>query len=531
MKKANLFMLTGLLFLAFAIFLFLACKKTDDTVASPLPEQRFFNLQASVPDVVKKIAKVIQKQNREHSFISTLVRNEGYVLWDKSEIYTDQTSTDTIVLLPMVLENDRKVNSFLACRINGEKLTIFMHRGRRYSLYDFTDNNQSITAKSLALQFMYLNKKVFGDSVFVINDTKLFSNSGKKKVIKIFPEKVGAETNRTNTWIFFNVERCYYIGDDGDQGQVVSVEPGGSNNYSTSEWFCLTTVVQVFLPDYGGGGGYATVDPTSGGGGGGGGTNPATVYFWWNNDPCPDPNGPQVPDAPQCNGGTVLGWQPLYPIFKVNNITTDFSNPCIVAAKDKFPNHMLTIFAVELLIQTEINEDWTISFSENPNLFYPGTTDPMLAESYPTSSTNTWNVVLNPKFWEQATYPNATQEMAGVTILHEIIHGCIFVYKQKYGLTTLNDFTTHEVMFKNFIFIFRQALMNAFGLTETDATALALTGLDDVLQKEYAANGTLTSYNQQYYQFAFENYQITIPIADAIADEYFVQGTKGVRCF
>ncbi|WP_216647399.1 hypothetical protein [Chitinophaga sp. SYP-B3965] len=247
-------------------------------------------------------------------------------------------------------------------------------------------------------------------------------------------------------------------------------------------------------------------DGGTGGGGGGGGVDP-------NDNP-----------APPGEGGGGGSDAPAIPFFGIQSIINQFINPCIVAAKEKLPNFNLNIFANSLLIfHNNQTVNWNIKFQENRNLpaDQPG-------DSHPDG--NTWVIELNPGFWEQATQPDATQEIAGITILHEIVHGYLYVWQDAFAVGPLTNFSTHEDMFKNMIISMRDVMMNSFGLNYTDATALALMGLDDVLQQKYSESGNLTGYNQAYSDFALQNYQISIPQADAIQSQY-ISGQKGTKCF
>ena len=266
----------------------------------------------------------------------------------------------------------------------------------------------------------------------------------------------------------------------------------------------------------GGGGGGST-----GGGGGGGGTGGG---------------GPTMPecvapaDSPEPNECTA-GWEPAIriPFYGIESISNGFTNPCIVAAKNKLPNTGLNVFANVLYFEAiSQTYNWKIVFEENRNLVIG--TDPIPAESFGVNATKEWHVVLNPLFWEQATQPNATQEIAGLNILHEIVHGFIYVYKDHFGLTVLNNVNTHEVIFKNFVNAMSTMLQNSFNISANDAKALALQGLDDVLEKQYSAAGTLLTYKADYNQFAITNYSISLSDAEIVFDQY-VAGTKGTRCF
>jgi hypothetical protein len=98
---------------------------------------------------------------------------------------------------------------------------------------------------------------------------------------------------------------CYTVGDEGNQGQVVGVEPGGSVDYPTVGEVCITTTLWVYVSTSGGGGGYED-DGTGGGGGGntGGGS--------WPDDPCDgiggSNNGARSTEVPCAEGP---GWEPI----------------------------------------------------------------------------------------------------------------------------------------------------------------------------------------------------------------------------
>lgn len=548
MKKMSSPIILGAMFLCLGLmFCLQACKKSDHVLTmSYKQEEKFFTVPESTPATVKRIAAFIKAQNEQHKFVKNLVEKEGFVYWDKADVYVgklrNRSTIDTLIMLPMVLENDRQVNSFLACKVSGEKIDITLHRGRRYNFCSFSEDAQSLTANNVTLELMYLTKKVFGDSVFLVKDPRLFAKNGKiinkSKILTIRSQK--PPVTELNAWLYFNVERCYTYTHDGNEGQLEGVEPGGSADYPYNEWICYPSTVAVFVPDgSGGGGSSATIDPSNGGGGGGNGGDPAnpTPYGWWSYDPCQDPNDPQgpistpdpYPDIP-CIDGIKQVWHPLYAIFKVDNITDELVTPCLVAAKSKLPDNMLRIYAAELLIQSEVNAEWSIIFNEDHSIVNSNGA-PGIANSHPdpNPAAKVWHVNINPTFWELGTAPNSTQEVAGAVILHEIIHGCIYVYKEKYGLTTLSNFTTHQSMFVNFILIMRKTLQNAYGISETDATALALSGLDGVLRKEYTGSA-LTSFSTLYNQYAIDNYGLSIPDAHTIYQQYN-NGTKGTKCF
>lgn len=229
------------------------------------------------------------------------------------------SSADTAVILPFVYKDEKQVSAFLACGINKDKVTLKMYRARMYSKFKFDNNHDSLNANTLALEFMYLNQRIFGDSIFSLTDERLFSkpnNKSKRRIIWLTSSKSSRSVSPTSssTWVRFTELRCYNSIDDGNQGQLVGVAPGGTPNYPGGG--TQTCYEQSFYLMVSGG---LTSIPTSDvtistdpSGSGGVTYSAINNGYWWSEEPCPDPNGWQEPDAPSCNGGTVLGWQPTY---------------------------------------------------------------------------------------------------------------------------------------------------------------------------------------------------------------------------
>jgi len=172
-------------------------------------------------------------------------------------------------------------------------------------------------------------------------------------------------------------------------------------------------------------------------------------------------------------------------------------------------------------------EEWSLSFREGRGLLLDNL--PALSLMIPIPATNVIRIVLDPTYFEQATQPNQTQEIAGQLIVHELFHGFIYVYKEKFGLTTLGTFNTHEVMFKQCVNAMRNILMRSFNISQEDATALALQGFEDVLEILYN-NGEITDCDPAMNDFAVEHYGMSLTEADVIYSQYW-NGTKGVKCF
>ncbi len=376
---------------------------------------------------------------------------------------------------------------------------------------------------------MFFNHDVFGTDYFKVSDSTLFERTGSKATKYVEVHEV--DNFQTNRFIIWNTVRCFRTGDDGDKGQVVRVEPGGTNDYSTAGFDCYAQTVYVFVDDESGGGGIGagSGDPGQGGGGSNLGYDPN--LYWWNNTPCPEATQNQQLSDGDCHN--VIGWMPLNPIFETTVLANGFTNPCIVAAKNKLPDFDLNILGKNLFRWTGFQPPaWKIVYSEDRTITDRHPTNPTLvpAASEPDAdpTVRTWYIKLNPTFWEQGTTNTVpTQEIAGLNIIHEYMHGFIYVYKGLFGITKLNNLTTHEAMFKNCIEAMKQQLMKSFSLSTEDATALALQGMDNLFYKNADDPNTM---RQEVNQYAITNYGMSIPQANDRSDQ-FLNGIKGTKCF
>ena len=117
MRRTKL--LTAVLFLLLLIS-YSACKKTDGTApASTSASDRFFTVPSNAPDVIKRIAEAVGKQESRHHFVNRLVKQIGYPHWDKAIIGStagktnknDAPSGFQFIYIPFAREADNYVNS------------------------------------------------------------------------------------------------------------------------------------------------------------------------------------------------------------------------------------------------------------------------------------------------------------------------------------------------------------------------------------------------------------------------------------
>lgn len=126
----------------------------------------------------------IREQDRQRPFLEKLTKKDGDFLWEHAEIMVQPPSadgqsahaTDTVVVVPMALPNTNKVSGFITCVVGKEDVKIRLFRARHYARYGFKEKTLP-NARFVAMQCMILGQKVFGTSVYRINDRRLVDNS------------------------------------------------------------------------------------------------------------------------------------------------------------------------------------------------------------------------------------------------------------------------------------------------------------------------------------------------------------------
>lgn len=512
--------------------IYVACRKTDTSPEKPVEKaeaslSKFFGEHSPSNPTVKKIMDIIVRENKKDNFVDGIIEKVGYPYWDKTLVYKTSAATGRgntgdsteYCYIPFVRDSANVVNALLVFKVSPED-TVFKWQCD-WQYYDTT--YWGISKKQSVGLMLRSDYEVFGNRNYEITDSTIF---GMKRInFHLTSMSARQATTAGRSLLSEWVEICTES-QAPQYGWLTGCPPGDPCNPYVTHWDCIT----YFFGSSGGGSTiYSTVQwtsttPAAGSGASGGGWTPPSSP----NSPCGG-NGARGYVLPGCTPGYTPSITAPIALFKIDSIINNFTNPCIVAAKNKIPNFNLNIFAKSLYFAPlSQSYNWKIIFEENAALNINGT--PIPAESFAVTPNKEWHVVLNPLFWEQPTQPNATQEIAGLNILHEIVHGFIRVYKDHFNLTVLNNVTTHEVIFKNCINAMSGALQNSFGMTPSDAKALAIQGLDDVLKKEYTAAGTLASYNTDYNSFAILNYGVSIPASNTVFNQYLA-GTKGVKCF
>jgi hypothetical protein len=482
-------------FIAFNLFLIDSCVRNNiehiDFERNIVT--RFLSLPANSDESLIKISTDLRQKNLIKHFIPEIATKDGIPLWNHAIIEAKEPymrSADAVqtVLLPLSLPNSNQISAILVCCIS-DSVTYNLFRKGSYQSYGLDKPVDSADAEKIIGLILLMENKIWGRELFYIMDGRLFmaghneADLLNKRIIRFSRIEQGINTGSRDA--ISNNQWCYSI--TGSCSASRRIVPAGSGMCTNN--YCISITAPSWLSS------NAEWIPAVEGGGAQGGSNNYDGFS--------------------------------YPMAVTNSLTDSLSNPCLRAAKDKLPNEKL-IFFIAGLFNHSSSSFIDIKFVERTNIV-DATGYPLFGGSDVSGNGKSWIIKMNPNYFNGTILPHSSQEYAGQVMLHEIIHAFIYLYKDLYGLTTLNTFNTHEVMFENFINLMAAFLTESFNLTYQDAIALALSGLDDVLQNEYDNNGTLISYNQNMNNFAATKYGITIPVADSISTLYMT-GQKGTRC-
>ncbi len=180
-----------------------SCRKIDSiSVSDYATTSRFFQANGNIKPIVNRIIEKIKRDNERHPFVPSMAQNSGFAVWDKAIIQTkpntpakgfqnrDMSGDDTIVLIPMVLENTDFVSSLLKVKISDD-IFIKLFEGKDYQQY--FDPNKPMTADEYVKVFMKLDYAVFNYTKFKILDFNLF----KDKI----PDSVESQISRAAYWV------------------------------------------------------------------------------------------------------------------------------------------------------------------------------------------------------------------------------------------------------------------------------------------------------------------------------------------
>jgi len=228
-------------------------------------------------------------------------------------------------------------------------------------------------------------------------------------------------------------------------------------------------------------------------------------------------NYTQEQQAPEQSGG---GGDPII-IVTIDSVNNSLTDTCMLEAYNKISTSTLTNFISKLYQKTfvGVSKNHNLSIEPTSSIQDPITGNQLAARSFRESpNSDTWVIELNTGFAGQLT-----QEIWGSIIIHELIHG--FIQKNELDFNPQSLFTNaHEIILSEWITQMQECLVESFGIPPSDALALSLEGLDDVLK-----NLTTNTFKSDMTIWVQQNYSINLAAASNIADDYYT-GVKGIKC-
>jgi hypothetical protein len=250
------------------------------------------------------------------------------------------------------------------------------------------------------------------------------------------------------------------------------------------------------------------------------------------------PDGSPGSCLPSCaggGGGGVGNTTALGTLF-VENIDNQLHDSCATIAfntlnadtlKSAFTSAFNAIFTVGPKVNFHI-KDVPVAIT-----IISGSNDTVPAKSTPIYNPNAGTLEWYTELDTNKLRGKPIEFIASV-IAHEMAHAIAFwktLVLQSEGdyRIFLEPSMQHYYMFYRSTEMIRDLLMKAYNLSSTNATALALGGLDDALSAEYDNAADVITWHQIFNTFATQHYNTDLTSARAIRNN-FKNGTLGTPC-
>jgi hypothetical protein len=192
-------------------------------------------------------------------------------------------------------------------------------------------------------------------------------------------------------------------------------------------------------------------------------------------------------------GNTTYNTGTYETIISVDSVWSDLTKPCFINVVNGITNSTIRNQIIKLFNETYVgtgniahvrfNEDNTLTNSDGTARAAKSHIDPIFHE---------WVITMNPSYGT-----NTSTEFWGSVIAHELIHSFMTISGTENLLT---DSAQHLAMFKKWVNQISDFLQQTYGVSQFDANALALGGLDNALV-EIGINSDAT-FKQKYNAFA-----------------------------
>lgn len=499
----------------------LSCKKMNltDLESGNIIVERFLKIPQNAHPAIIRVSNDMRTKNSNRPFIEEFVKNHGYPNWEKAIIkyhisdmnWVTEPESDSIVLVPFVIDNEALVNSILDCNLNGE-VYYKLFEGVNYKFHGWNKDTDRIdpNAEDVASMIMFMENIIFGENTFKVFDSLLFNDIELEYNSTRFVSLLREEDEDTGCYEWWET-----VSTDGgitfhDTGVFLGYEGNCEQNGNSSIiWYFITQITDPENPSY----------PQGGGGGSSYNPNVPQCTLGWI----------RVPSLSIQNGSSLgLDYDPcMYMIINpvsVEYIENLLVDPCKKEAFDKISADGLRNSLYNLYSSTFVGNNSThnLKIREVPSILIPTSAGlvPAPARSYSDpnpNNQNTWIIELSNQF------PSSfTQEFWGTTLLHELVHG--FIRKNYLSFYPSSVFTDlHEIMLDKWILEIKSALIESFNIPEQDALALSLDGFDDILKD---MNNEFIDDMKTWME---TKYSVDLNVMENLSLEYYT-GSKGNVC-
>jgi hypothetical protein len=542
---------------AFLILVLMTCRKTDfkqaeQPYSSTALDEIFFNYRPPSTPLIVGLRDYVRRENNKYGFVKTVVDRIGFPYWDKALTYTiaraslrDRGLLDSFDLayIPFVRDSQTRVNAALIIKApkfpNGDT-TVQYICDWQYDEFSFNTVSDTLwNSIDVFNIFVTLDHNVFGTTEFQILDSKLISDADSIAIVNlgnVFDSiriyyNLDTSAYEQSGRVFMPVEECNPFAICIEECELEARGSGDRKAALKSHGTCCATVLwgevcSTVWVNIGGstdGGGHEGPGEGGPGGGFGGG---------WTPPECDHGLGRSFDPCSIGWIGTPVGSASTMPPIILLNVT----NPCLISVISTctgpppmvYPaDGAMVDYITSLFNSTYIaaNSFATLEIQEVNN---STTLDPNRIAYSSRGGPRLFNIAINPQWNNQGNnlsngLPVAlTQELLGAVFMHEVLHGFLSQYETNLNITNLT-FVQHETMLTNWVVAGATFLTDRFGISNSDALALSLSLLGDLLQGSYTINGILWS---NYIQ---NNFSLTITqIANVFMD--YATGVKGTPC-
>ena len=185
--------LSHLLTLVLLVIAF-GCRKADYlSLPQYADAEKALQLPPNASPTLQRIAKELKRQNNlpgYRGYLNDFFQKEGVPRWDKAQIqistprgtaYRSAGQPDTVVVIPLVLENEAAVNGFLQATLSVAAVNIWHYNVGEYDRFPFGDE-QNYSAEDFVGLVIKMNYEVFGYKKFQILDNRLFPETSDTSV-------------------------------------------------------------------------------------------------------------------------------------------------------------------------------------------------------------------------------------------------------------------------------------------------------------------------------------------------------------